>query len=120
MSAETQRTECASSACSKSFERRIGVRGRPQLFCSRLCANYARLMAKASTHPAWSFSYGTPNNHEKDRHAESDALKYEDGHEAPRRSPSEVSDAKSAPHRKHKNNSQPISTPKTGQGRNHA
>ena len=79
----TQRTECASSACDKSFDRRIGVRGRPQLFCSRLCANYARLMVKAATAPAFSFSYGVAKNHEKDPHAEGDALKYEDGHEAP-------------------------------------
>jgi hypothetical protein len=71
----TQRTECASSACDKSFDRRIGVRGRPQLFCSRLCANYARLMVKAATAPAFSFSYGTPKNHEKDPHEKGDAIK---------------------------------------------
>jgi len=76
MNAErTQRMECASSACPKTFERRIGVRGRPQLFCSRLCANYARLMLKAATAPAFSFSYGTPQNHEKDPHQKSDAIK---------------------------------------------
>ena len=75
MNAKTQLVECASSACPKTFERRIGVRGRPQLFCSPLCANYARLMVKAASYPAFSFSYGTPINHEKDPHEKGDDLK---------------------------------------------
>jgi hypothetical protein len=32
-------------------------------------------MVKAATAPAFSFSYGTPKNHEKDPHEKGDAIK---------------------------------------------
>ena len=57
--------------------------------------------------------------HEKDPHADGDAIKYKDRHEAPRRSPSEVSECDSTTPPKTQNQRQPIKPPKNRAGRNY-
>jgi hypothetical protein len=115
--------ECANPNCSNQYERPVGVRGRPQQYCSRLCGNFARLMVKAAAQPqVRPFTYApAPNRaappiHETDAHATGGAIQSAHGHEALRRTPTESVTGATAHSTASTNNSQPTNTPKTGQG----
>ena len=112
----TEVVECNSPNCSQQFERALGVRGRPQQYCSRLCGNFARLMLRAATQPQFRPYPATPDNHTPDAHTAGGAVQSAHGHESLRRNPTESVTSATAPPTASTNNSQPINTPKTGQG----
>ena len=119
----TEVVECDSPNCSQQFERPMGVRGRPQKYCSRLCGNFARLMIAAAAQPQFRpFTYApaprraTPDNHTPDAHTAGGAVQSAHGHESLRRTPTESVTSATAPPTASTNNSQPMNTPKTGQG----
>ena len=94
--------ECANSACTIQFERPVGVRGGVRRFCSPLCRNFARLMAKAAAQPqVRPFTYAPAPNRAAQPVHETDAggaVNYAHGHESLRRSPTEpVTDATAHP-----------------------
>lgn len=114
--------ECANSACTIQFERPVGVRGGVRRFCSPLCRNFARLMAKAAAQPqVRPFTYApAPNRaaqpvHETDA---GEAVNYAHGHERDSASHRAGHERDSASHRKHKNQPTNQTRPKTGQGEN--
>ena len=108
--------ECANSACTIQFERPVGVRGGVRRFCSPLCRNFARLMAKAAAQPqVRPFTYAQPV-HETDAGG---AVNYAHDHEVLRHSPIEPVTGATA-HSTASNKSTPTNQarPKTGQGEN--
>ena len=108
----TEVVECDSPNCSQQFERAVGVRGRPQKYCSRLCGNFARLMiAAAAQPPVRPFTYAQPV-HETDA---GDAVNYAHGHERDSASHRAGHERDSASHRKHKK--QPTNKHAQKQGR---
>jgi hypothetical protein len=112
----TEVVECGSPNCSTQFERALGVRGRPQQYCSRLCGNFARLMQRAATQPQFRpFTYAL-DNHETDHHATGGAVQSAHGHEVLRHDPTESVTSATAPPTASKKQQPPINTPKTGQG----
>ena len=123
-SPHTEVVECGSPNCSTQFERAVGVRGRPQQYCSRLCGNFARLMLRASAQPQFRpFNWTTaqrraaPDIHETSTHATGGAIQSANGHESlMKRTPTESVTSATAPPTASTNNSQPTNTPKTGQG----
>ena len=93
----TEVVECGSPNCSTQFERALGVRGRPQQYCSRLCGNFARLMQRAAMQPKFRpFTYA-PDNHETDHHATGGAVQSTHGHEVLRHDPTESVTSATAP-----------------------
>ena len=112
----TEVVECNSPNCSQQFERALGVRGRPQQYCSRLCGNFARLMLRAATQPQFRPYPTAPDNHTPDAHTTGGAVQSAHGHESLRRTPTESVTSATAPPTASNNNSQPMNTPKNGQG----
>jgi hypothetical protein len=115
--------ECASPNCSNLYERPVGVRGRPQRYCSRLCGNFARLMLKAAAQPQFRpFTYAPAQNraaqpiHETDAHAAGGAVNYAHDHEVLRHSPIEPVTGATA-HSTASNKQQPTNKHAQKQGR---
>jgi len=108
--------ECASPNCSNLYERPVGVRGRPQQYCSRLCGNFARLMLKAAAQPQFRpFTYAL-NIHENDHHATGGAVQSAHDHEVLRHSPIEPVTGATA-HSTASNKQQPTNKHAQKQGR---
>ncbi len=121
----TEVVDCGSPNCSTQFERPLGVRGRPQQYCTRLCGNFTRLLAKAEAQPQFRpFTYApaqrraAQDNHTTDAHTESGAVQSAHGHEALRRTPTESVTVATANPTASNNQQQPTNTPKIGQGVN--
>ena len=118
----TEVVECNSPNCSQQFERPVGVRGRPQKYCSRLCGNFARLMIAAAAQPQFrSFTYAPALNRAAQPVHETDAggaVNYAHGHERDSASHRAGHERDSASHRTHKNQPTNPARPKTGQGEN--
>lgn len=105
--------ECASSACTIQFERPVGVRGGVRRFCSPLCRNFSRLMAKAAAQPQFRpFTYAQPI-HETGAPA---AVQSAHGHESRQRSPTEPVTGATA-HSAASNKQQPTNKHAQKQGR---
>jgi hypothetical protein len=112
----TEVVECNSPKCSTQFERPVGVRGRPQKYCSPLCGNYARLMIAAAAQPQFrSFTYA-PDNHRTDHRATGDAVQSAHDHEVLRHSPIEPVTGATA-HSTASNKQQPTNKHAQKQGR---
>ena len=118
----TEVVECASPNCSNLFERPLGVRGRPQQYCSRLCGNFTRLLAKAEAQPQFRpFTYApaqrraAQDNHTADAHTESGAV--QSAHDLGRASaPHRVGHGRTncEPHRKQQTTANQQTRPKQG------
>ena len=123
-SPRTEVVECDSPNCHNQFERALGVRGRPQQYCSRLCGNFARLLAKAATQPQFRPFNREPaqrraalDNHTTVLHTVGGAIQSAHGHESlMQRTPTESVTSATALPTASTNNSQPMNTPKPGQG----
>lgn len=118
----TEVVECGSPNCSTQFERPLGVRGRPQQYCSRLCGNFTRLLAKAEAQPQFRpFTYApaqrraAQDNHTADAQTESRAV--QSAHDLGRASaPHRVGHGRTncEPHRKQTTTANQQTRPKQG------